>query len=261
MLVVASGIARLDNQKTKAAFGGRPRMLGAEETLTLTGHPVGGVCPFGLATPLPVYLDVSLQGFRNDPPRRRIAQHLGQSDSRAARLARRKRAGSTLPNAGLNGRPSPSSTFRAWQSAMAARAALDGVASPCPPASSSPWSGRRARARRPCSRSINRLVEPDEGTVRIDGRRCARRCRPRQLRRGIGYVFQEHRPVPAPERRREYRHRAAARAGPARAPARAELLELVALAAGLARRATRARCPAASSSGSASPGRSRRGRS
>ena len=38
-------------------------MLGPEETLALTGHPVGGVCPFGLATPLPVYLDVSLQAF------------------------------------------------------------------------------------------------------------------------------------------------------------------------------------------------------
>ena len=41
----------------------RPRMLGPEETLALTGHPVGGVCPFGLATPLPVYCDVSLQDF------------------------------------------------------------------------------------------------------------------------------------------------------------------------------------------------------
>ena len=40
-----------------------PRMLGAEETLELTGHPVGGVCPFGLKTPLPVYLDRSLQAF------------------------------------------------------------------------------------------------------------------------------------------------------------------------------------------------------
>jgi prolyl-tRNA editing enzyme YbaK/EbsC (Cys-tRNA(Pro) deacylase) len=63
MLVVTSGIARLDNRKTKAAFGGRPRMLGAEEILALTGHPVGGVCPFGLASPLPVYLDMSLQPF------------------------------------------------------------------------------------------------------------------------------------------------------------------------------------------------------
>ena len=62
-LLVARGDARLDNAKTKAALGGRPRMLGPEETLALTGHPVGGVCPFGLVTPLPVYLDVSLKAF------------------------------------------------------------------------------------------------------------------------------------------------------------------------------------------------------
>lgn len=62
-LLVARGDARLDNAKTKAAFGGRPRMLGAEETEALTGHPVGGVCPFGLATALPVYLDISLKPF------------------------------------------------------------------------------------------------------------------------------------------------------------------------------------------------------
>jgi prolyl-tRNA editing enzyme YbaK/EbsC (Cys-tRNA(Pro) deacylase) len=62
-LLVARGDARLDNGKSKREFGARPRMLGAEETLALTGHPVGGVCPFGLATPLPIYLDVSLQPF------------------------------------------------------------------------------------------------------------------------------------------------------------------------------------------------------
>ena len=62
-LLVTRGDARLDNAKSKAEFGSRPRMLGAEETLEVTGHPVGGVCPFGLATALPVYLDVSLQPF------------------------------------------------------------------------------------------------------------------------------------------------------------------------------------------------------
>jgi prolyl-tRNA editing enzyme YbaK/EbsC (Cys-tRNA(Pro) deacylase) len=62
-LLVTRGDARLDNAKTKAAFGGRPRMPGPEETLAVTGHPVGGVCPFGLATPLPVYCDVSLRDF------------------------------------------------------------------------------------------------------------------------------------------------------------------------------------------------------
>ena len=63
VLVVARGDARLDNRKCKEAFGARPRMLGHEETEKLTGHPVGGVCPFGLATPLPVYCDLSLKDF------------------------------------------------------------------------------------------------------------------------------------------------------------------------------------------------------
>ena len=62
-LLVARGDARLDNRKCKDEFGARPRMLGPEETLEVTGHPVGGVCPFGLKTPLPIYLDVSLQAF------------------------------------------------------------------------------------------------------------------------------------------------------------------------------------------------------
>lgn len=63
VLIVARGDARLDNRKTKAIFGGRPRMLGAEEVEQLTGHPVGGVCPFGLATPLAIYCDISLRDF------------------------------------------------------------------------------------------------------------------------------------------------------------------------------------------------------
>ena len=31
--------------------------------MAVTGHPVGGVCPFGLARPLAIYCDVSLQPF------------------------------------------------------------------------------------------------------------------------------------------------------------------------------------------------------
>ena len=62
-LLCTRGNARLDNRKCKDEFGARPRMLGAEETFEVTGHPVGGVCPFGLKTPLPIYLDVSLQAF------------------------------------------------------------------------------------------------------------------------------------------------------------------------------------------------------
>ena len=62
-LLVTRGDARLDNAKCKAEFGARPRMLGADETLALTSHPIGGVCPFGLASPLPIFLDVSVKPF------------------------------------------------------------------------------------------------------------------------------------------------------------------------------------------------------
>ncbi len=61
-LLVARGDARIDNAKFKAAFG-KGKMLALEAVEALTGHPVGGVCPFGLATPLPVYLDRSLLAF------------------------------------------------------------------------------------------------------------------------------------------------------------------------------------------------------
>jgi len=62
-LLCTRGDARLDNRKCKDTFGARPRMLGPDETLELTGHPVGGVCPFGLKNRVPVYLDVSLKAF------------------------------------------------------------------------------------------------------------------------------------------------------------------------------------------------------
>jgi len=67
-LLCTRGDARLDNRKCKDVLGARPRMLGAEETLEVTGHPVGGVCPFGLKQPLPVYLDVSLKAFETVYP-------------------------------------------------------------------------------------------------------------------------------------------------------------------------------------------------
>jgi prolyl-tRNA editing enzyme YbaK/EbsC (Cys-tRNA(Pro) deacylase) len=63
VLVVAAGTSRMDNRKLKAQFGGKPKMLGLDEVAEITGHEVGGVCPFGLKTPLPVYCDVSLKAF------------------------------------------------------------------------------------------------------------------------------------------------------------------------------------------------------
>ncbi|TNB49189.1 YbaK/EbsC family protein [Martelella lutilitoris] len=62
-LLVARGDARIDNKKAKAAFGGKVRMLSLEDVEAITGHPVGGVCPFGLAEPIAVYCDISLKAF------------------------------------------------------------------------------------------------------------------------------------------------------------------------------------------------------
>lgn len=63
VLLVARGDARLDNRKAKAAFGGKVSMVPAAEVEAVTGHPVGGVCPFGLLHALPVYCDASLRAF------------------------------------------------------------------------------------------------------------------------------------------------------------------------------------------------------
>jgi prolyl-tRNA editing enzyme YbaK/EbsC (Cys-tRNA(Pro) deacylase) len=63
VLIVTSGTSRMDNKKVKALFGGKPKMLGLAEVAEITGHEVGGVCPFGLKAPLPVYCDVSLRAF------------------------------------------------------------------------------------------------------------------------------------------------------------------------------------------------------
>jgi len=63
VLIVASGTARMNNKKVKARFGDKPKMLGVDEIAGITGHDVGGVCPFGLKTPLPIYCDLSLKAF------------------------------------------------------------------------------------------------------------------------------------------------------------------------------------------------------
>lgn len=62
-LLVARGDARIDNKKAKAAFGGKVKMLPLDEVEAITGHPVGGVCPFGLANPIRVYCDECLKAF------------------------------------------------------------------------------------------------------------------------------------------------------------------------------------------------------
>lgn len=60
LLVLAAGDAKIDNRKFKDQFGCKAKMLTPEDALRFTGHAVGGICPFGLAQPLEVYLDRSL---------------------------------------------------------------------------------------------------------------------------------------------------------------------------------------------------------
>lgn len=63
ILIVAAGDARIDNHKFKETFGMKAKMPSAEEVLALVGHPVGGVCPFGVNEGVEVYLDESLKRF------------------------------------------------------------------------------------------------------------------------------------------------------------------------------------------------------
>ncbi|WP_070000856.1 YbaK/EbsC family protein [Cellulosilyticum sp. I15G10I2] len=63
ILIVASGIAKIDNKKFKTTFSTKAKMMSYEETLEKTGHPVGGVCPFGLPKEVEIYIDKSIVHF------------------------------------------------------------------------------------------------------------------------------------------------------------------------------------------------------
>ena len=63
IVLVVMGTARIDNHKYKECFGCKAKMLSFDETLAVTGHPVGGVCPFGLPQGVRVYLDSSLKKY------------------------------------------------------------------------------------------------------------------------------------------------------------------------------------------------------
>jgi prolyl-tRNA editing enzyme YbaK/EbsC (Cys-tRNA(Pro) deacylase) len=63
MLILCAGDARIDNHLFKEHFCFKAKMLSPEEVETLIGHPVGGVCPFGINAGIPVYLDESMLRF------------------------------------------------------------------------------------------------------------------------------------------------------------------------------------------------------
>ncbi|MBO8436123.1 MAG: YbaK/EbsC family protein [Spirochaetes bacterium] len=63
IVIVAAGDRKIDNRKFKDTFQEKAKMIGPEEVESLTGHPVGGVCPFGVNAGVRVYLDESLKRF------------------------------------------------------------------------------------------------------------------------------------------------------------------------------------------------------
>ena len=68
VLICAAGDAKVDNHKYKERFGTKAKMLSFEEVEQMTGHAVGGVCPFAVKEGVPVYLDVSLKRFETVYP-------------------------------------------------------------------------------------------------------------------------------------------------------------------------------------------------
>ena len=68
ILVVAAGDAKIDNPRFKAQFNTKAKMLSPEETVSLIGHAVGGVCPFAVNEGVRVYLDESLRRFETVYP-------------------------------------------------------------------------------------------------------------------------------------------------------------------------------------------------
>lgn len=65
VLIVAAGDAKVDNQKFKAQFGTKAKMLKPDETVSLIGHAVGGICPFAVNDNVSIYLDISLKRFKS----------------------------------------------------------------------------------------------------------------------------------------------------------------------------------------------------
>ncbi|MBR2224136.1 MAG: YbaK/EbsC family protein [Christensenellaceae bacterium] len=68
ILILAAGLARIDNKKYKAQFAEKATMLTPDQAIELIGHAVGGVCPFGTKEGVRVYLDESLRAFETVYP-------------------------------------------------------------------------------------------------------------------------------------------------------------------------------------------------
>ena len=68
ILIVTSGNSKIDNSKYKATFHKKAKMMSPDEVFNITGHKIGGVCPFALKEKVEVYLDNSLKKYETVYP-------------------------------------------------------------------------------------------------------------------------------------------------------------------------------------------------
>lgn len=63
ILIVTSGDRKIDNAKFKEQFGFKAKLLHPEDVERLTGHQIGGVCPFACDLKVQTFTDISLFRF------------------------------------------------------------------------------------------------------------------------------------------------------------------------------------------------------
>lgn len=63
IIILVSGLSRIDNPKYKAQFNTKAKMIPFEEVEKYIGHAPGGVCPFAVNEGTRVYLDNSLKAY------------------------------------------------------------------------------------------------------------------------------------------------------------------------------------------------------
>ena len=68
LLIVTTGDVKIDNAKYRNYFHEKAHMLPIDEVEVKIGHPIGGVCPFGVNDNVSIYLDESLKRFETVYP-------------------------------------------------------------------------------------------------------------------------------------------------------------------------------------------------
>ena len=63
VVIVMAGDGRVNSSKFKAQFHTKPSMVPRDQVEELIGFAPGGVCPFGIAKGIPVWLDISMKRF------------------------------------------------------------------------------------------------------------------------------------------------------------------------------------------------------